>query len=307
MIEQRRTRSAYLRLVPQADRDSRTISDRDHGVERQHERVARSGKTVRVLIAGSHALVRAGYRALLEREERIEVIAEAASGGHAIALATATHPDVVVLGLGEPGLAAVETVAAIACQPIDAAVMLIVPREADESVAVRGLEAGATGVLREDAEPDELIRAVQLLAGGDSLLPASTIRRLLAQRPAKPLHRGLGPSQLEELTTREREVMALAASGLRNGEIAEQLVISPKTAKAHISRAMIKLGAHHRAQLVVLAYETGLVLAPPQGAARPAGPSQAASNGNGHRPDPATQNSRLACPRSASSDSRLGR
>jgi hypothetical protein len=101
--------------------------------------------------------------------------------------------------------------------------------------------------------------------------------------------------------------MALAASGLRNGEIAQQLVISPKTAKTHISRAMVKLGAHHRAQLVVLAYETGLVLTPPQGGTRPAGPCEAASNGNGHRPDPATQNSRLVCPRFESSDSRLGR
>jgi DNA-binding NarL/FixJ family response regulator len=307
MIEERRIRPAYPPLLAQPDRDSRTISDRDHGVEGRHERHARPGKTVRVLIAESYALVRAGYRALLEREERIEVIAEAASGRHAIALATATRPDVVVLDVGQPGLDAIETAAAIASQAIDAALMLIVPREADESVVIRVVEAGATGVIREDAEPDELIRAVQLLAAGDALLPAGTMRGLLAQRAAKPLRSGLQPSQLEELTAREREVTALAASGLRNGEIAQQLVISPKTAKTHISRAMVKLGAHHRAQLVILAFETGLVLAPPQGATRPAGPSQPASRRNGHQPDPATQNPRLASPRFESSDSRLGR
>jgi DNA-binding NarL/FixJ family response regulator len=266
MIEQRRIRAGYLRLLPRPDRDSRTISDRDHIVEGRDERGARAGKTVRVLIAERYALLRAGYRALLQREERIEVIAEAAGGREAIALATASRPDVVVLGVGQPALDAIETVAAIASQATNAALMLIVAREADESVVITGLEAGAAGVLREDADPDELVGAVRALAGGDALLPVGAMRGLLARRHAEPLPYGLRQNQLEELTAREREVMALAAGGLRNGEIAEQLVISPTTAKTHISRAMIKLGAHHRAQLVVLAYETGLVLAPPRGA-----------------------------------------
>jgi DNA-binding NarL/FixJ family response regulator len=288
MIERRRICPDHLRLLPEPDRESRKISHRDHRAAGRDESGGRPGKTIRVLIAGSHALIRAGYCALLEAEERIKVIAEAASGRQAIALATATRPHVVLLDVGLPGLDAIETVAAIASQAVDAAVMLIVPRDADECV-LRALEAGAAGVLRRDADSDELIRAVQVLAQGDALLSFGAMRSLLAQLPAEPLRSRARPSRLDELTAREREVMALAATGLSNGEIAEQLVISPKTAKTHISRAMIKLGAHDRAQLVILAYETGLVHATAGVATRPTAPPQPAHNRDGQRPSPTTR------------------
>jgi DNA-binding NarL/FixJ family response regulator len=136
--------------------------------------------------------------------------------------------------------------------------MLITPGENDERVFT-ALRAGAVGVLSEDAEPAELIRALQVLADGQALLPAGAVRRLLAELPPQSPPRSALPDQLNELTDREREVVALVGLGLSNSEIAAQLVISPATAKTHVSRAMVKLHARDRAKLVVLAYETGLV------------------------------------------------
>jgi DNA-binding NarL/FixJ family response regulator len=218
--------------------------------------------SIRVLIAAGQALVRASYRALLESDGRVEVVGEVASGQQALALATDTAPDVALLDLALPGLEDVQTTAAVVSHPAFArvAVMLVALRENDERV-LSALRAGAVGVLSKDAEPEELIRALQLLAEGQALLPAAAVRRLLAELPAPSLdHRPL-PDQLNELTEREREVVGLVGRGLSNGEIAAQLVISPATAKTHVSRAMVKLHARDRAQLVVLAYETGLVLA----------------------------------------------
>jgi DNA-binding NarL/FixJ family response regulator len=258
MMDQRRICPGNVRLLPDSDRDAPKAGDRGHGTGGRDRHSSEPGKTIRVLIAGGRGLSRAGYRALLQSEERIEVIGEAADGRRAIALATATRPDVVLLDAGRPGFDVAGTIAAIASQATGTAVMLIVPREADDSV-VKALEAGAAGVLQNDAESDDLIWAVQVLAHGYALLSVGTMRGMLARRPPQSHRSRSEPSQLQELTAREREVMALAASGLRNWEIAELLVISPKTAKTHISRAMGKLGAHHRAQLVILAYEAGLV------------------------------------------------
>jgi DNA-binding NarL/FixJ family response regulator len=215
-----------------------------------------------VLIAAGHELVRASYRALLESDKRIEVVAEAASAQQALALSTDTAPDVALLDLALPGLDDPQTVAAIVSHPAlgAVAVMVIAPHEHDERI-LTALRAGAIGVLAKDAEPAELIRAVHLLAGGDALFPAGVMRRLLAELPPQSgQHRPL-PDRLGELTDREREVVALVGMGLSNGEIAAQLVISPATAKTHVSRAMVKLHARDRAQLVVIAYETGLVIA----------------------------------------------
>jgi DNA-binding NarL/FixJ family response regulator len=210
---------------------------------------------IRVLIADGKSLVRAAYRALLERDERIEVVCEAAGCEQALALARDAAPDVALLDLALPGLDEVGTIAAFA--PV--AVIVIAPCESDELV-FSALGAGAVSVLAEDSEPAELIRAVHLLAGGQALLPAHVVRRLLEGNPPPCDLRGPPPEGLNELTDREREVLALVGRGLSNGDIAARLVISPATAKTHVSRAMFKLKAHDRAQLAVLAFESGLVL-----------------------------------------------
>jgi DNA-binding NarL/FixJ family response regulator len=215
-----------------------------------------------MLIAADHQLVRASYCAVLASDDLIEITAEAADSHEAVALAAATSPDVVLLDLALPGLDSPATTAVTVSNPAFArvAVLLIVSHETDER-ALSALRAGAVGVLARDAETSELIRAVKLLARGDALLPARLVRALIAElEPQSEQPRSL-PEQLDELTGREREVLALVGMGLSNAEIAGQLVISPATAKKHVSRTMIKLGARYRAQLVVLAYETGLVQA----------------------------------------------
>ena len=183
---------------------------------------------------------------MLERDERREVVGEATSGPEALALL--------------PGLDDVETTAGIVSHSAFAgvAVMLIALRESDERV-VSALRAGAIGVLSSDAQAGDLIRALEVLAGGQALLPADAVRRLLAEL-APQSHHTPRPIELDELTPREREVVGLVGLGLSNSEIAEWLVISPATATTHISRAMVKLHARNRAQLVVLDYDTGLVL-----------------------------------------------
>jgi DNA-binding NarL/FixJ family response regulator len=205
-------------------------------------------------------LVRASYRALLESEDWIEVIAEADTGRQALSSATDSTPDVALMDLSLPGLDGLEGIAAIVSDEAfeRVPVMLIASQEHDELV-VSALRAGAVGVLSKDAEAAELIDAIQLLARGNALLPAGIARRLLAEVPAEPPPREHSLEELSELTDREREVVALVARGLSNGEIAAQLVISPATAKTHVSRSMVKLHARDRSRLVVLAYETGLV------------------------------------------------
>lgn len=215
--------------------------------------------STRVLIGSGHALARAAYRSLLDSDQRIEIVSEASSAARAVALATEAAPDVALLDLQLPGLDDLEAIAAIVSSPAFAgvAVLLITAPESDERVS-SALLAGAVGVLESDAEPADLIQAVKLLARGHALLPAGAVRRLLAEVSPQS-RRGSLPDQLNELTDRELEVVALAATGLSNREIAQKLVISPATAKTHVSRAMVKLHARNRAQLVVLAYQAGLV------------------------------------------------
>jgi DNA-binding NarL/FixJ family response regulator len=231
----------------------------DHRARRR----AQGGETsIYTLIAAGHELVRASYRAVLESDDLIEVTAEAANSQQALTLACDKSPDVALLDLALPGIDDPDATAVIVSQLAFArvAVMLIVPDENDDRV-VSALRAGAVGVLARDAETNELIRAVKLLARGDALLPAGLVRRLLAELPPPSGQHEPLPEELDELTDREREVLALVGTGLNNGEIAARLVISPATAKTHVSRVMVKLRARDRAQLVVLAYETGLVLA----------------------------------------------
>jgi DNA-binding NarL/FixJ family response regulator len=217
---------------------------------------------ISVLLADDQALVRAGFRALLNAEPDIRVVAEAADGLEAVKQAQQTHPDVVLMDIRMPGVDGLEATKRIAADPTLAAtkVVILTTFELDEYV-FEALRGGASGFLVKDTEPVELLRGVRAVAAGDALLSPSVTRRVIGEfagkggagRPVAP------PAQIDPLTDREREVLVLVAEGLSNDEIAARLVISPATAKTHVSRTMIKLGARDRAQLVVYAYEAGLI------------------------------------------------
>ena len=214
---------------------------------------------IRVLLVDDQALLRAGFRALLDAQADMEVVGEAADGAEGVALARSAAPDVVLMDIRMPGMDGLEATRRIAEDPKldEVRIVILTTFELDEYV-YEALRAGASGFLVKDTEPAELLRGVRVVAGGDALLSPSVTRRLIgefAARTKAPPPRGA----LDALTNREREVMALAAEGLSNEEIAARLVVSVATAKTHVSRAMVKLGARDRAQLVVLAYQSGLV------------------------------------------------
>jgi DNA-binding NarL/FixJ family response regulator len=234
-------------LVP-FDRHSRT----------RFEGRAGAAPAVRVLVADGQALVRAGFRALLESGGRISVVGEASTGEEAVAEARRLRPDVVLLDATLPGLNCVEATGRILADP-GIAVMLLTATEHDERIFAT-LRAGASGLLLKDTEPAELVRAIELLARGDALLSPSLTRRLIAELSSVPDPQLPSSELLDELTPREREVVGLVALGLSNPDIAERLVISPATSKTHVSRAMLKLGAHDRAQLVAFAFHAGLAV-----------------------------------------------
>jgi DNA-binding NarL/FixJ family response regulator len=214
---------------------------------------------IRVLLADDQALVRAGFRALLDAQDGIEVVGEAEDGRQAVKLARETKPDVILMDIRMPvldGLAATREIALD--RTLDAArIVILTTFELDEYV-FDAIRSGAAGFLVKDTKPADLIEAVRVVADGGALLSPSVTKRLIGEFAARAKERP--PSEaLEELTDREREVMGLVAEGLSNDEIANRLVVSVATAKTHVSRALLKLGARDRAQLVVLAYETGLV------------------------------------------------
>jgi DNA-binding NarL/FixJ family response regulator len=213
---------------------------------------------IRVLLADDQALVRGGFRALLEAEPDIEVVGEAADGEAAAGLAASLVPDVVLMDIRMPRLDGLEATRRIVSDGRLAEVRIIILTTFDlDEYVFEALRLGASGFLVKDTEPVDLLRAIRVVAGGDALLSPGVTRRLIVEFAA---WRGRPAVQaLDILTDREREVMALVAAGLTNAEIAERLVMSPATAKTHVSRAMVKLGARDRAQLVVLAYESGLV------------------------------------------------
>ena len=214
---------------------------------------------IRVVLADDQVLVRAGFRALLDAQDDIKVVGEAGDGEQAVRLATELTPDVVLMDIrmpGTDGLAATRRISADG-QLAGVRVVILTTFELDEYV-FEAIRSGASGFLVKDTEPDELVQAVRVVAGGDALLSPSVTRRLIGEfaARAKAPHDTGG---LDELTDREQEVLALVADGLSNAEIAKRLYLSPATAKTHVSRAMIKLRARDLAQLVVIAYESGLV------------------------------------------------
>jgi DNA-binding NarL/FixJ family response regulator len=214
---------------------------------------------IRVLLADDQQLVRGGLRALLDAEADIEVVGEAGDGAEAEALARDLKPDVVLMDIRMPNVDGLEATRAISADPdlTDVRIVILTTFDLDEYV-FEAIKVGAAGFLVKDTEPVDLIRAVRTVADGEGLLSPRATRRLVEEYATRAKPAGLAP-ELDLLTDREREVMSHAAAGLSNGEIAALLVISPTTAKTHISRAMTKLGARDRAQLVVFAYETGLV------------------------------------------------
>ncbi|HEV7565272.1 MAG TPA: response regulator transcription factor [Microbacteriaceae bacterium] len=214
---------------------------------------------IRVLLADDQQLIRAGFRALLESEQDMEVVAEAATGSDAVAAAIETRPDVILMDIRMPegdGLWATERIVG---DPALAGthIVIVTTFELDEYVA-QAIRVGASGFLVKDTEPVELIRAVRVAAAGDALLSPGVTRRLL-ERLADGLRVAPETTALDALTEREREVLTLVGQGLTNAEIGAQLFLSPLTAKTHVSRIMTKLGARDRVHLVVVAYETGLV------------------------------------------------
>jgi DNA-binding NarL/FixJ family response regulator len=214
---------------------------------------------IRVVLADDQALVRAGFRALLDAQDDIDVVGEANDGDEAVGLVRRLAPDVVLMDIrmpGTDGLAATRSIAGDV-RLSDARIIILTTFELDEYV-FEAIRSGASGFLVKDTEPIELLRAVRAVARGDALLSPSVTRRLIGEFANKTKESRPAPA-LNVLTEREREVMALVAEGLTNDEIAERLYVSPMTAKTHVSRAMVKLGARDRAQLVVFAYESGLV------------------------------------------------
>jgi DNA-binding NarL/FixJ family response regulator len=214
---------------------------------------------IRTLLADDQGLVRSGLRALLDAREDIQVVAQAATGEQAVALTRRFKPDVVLMDVRMPELDGLQATRRILADPElpDVRVVILTTFALDEYL-FDALRDGAVGFLVKDAEPGELVNAVRAAARGDSLISPSMTRRLVAEFAGRA-RRTPDTRELDLLTDREREVLALVAEGLTNEQIAERLVLSPATARTHVGRLFAKLGARHRAQLVVLAYETGLV------------------------------------------------
>jgi DNA-binding NarL/FixJ family response regulator len=214
---------------------------------------------IRVLLADDQALIRSGIRSLLDAEDDIEVVGEAVNGRQAVALATEYRPDIALVDIQMPVLDGIEATRLIVADERLAGVRVVILTNFGlDGYIFSALRAGASGFLLKDTEPADLLQALRVVMRGDSLLSPSVTRSLISEFVARPPD-ALAAAGMEDLTNREREVVALVAHGLSNDEIAATMVLSPTTAKTHVSRAMIKLGARDRAQLVVFAFQAGLV------------------------------------------------
>ncbi len=216
--------------------------------------------TIGVVVADDQAIVRAGFRLLVESEPDMTVLGDAADGAEAVAVTRKTRPDVVLMDIRMPvmdGVAATRLVTADGAQP---RVLILTTFDLDEYVFA-GLRAGASGFMLKDRPPEELLSAIRVIAAGEALLAPNVTRRLIEHFVRQPDPLRTPPAALAELTAREREVLTLIAAGLSNTEVAGRLVMSVPTAKTHVSRILAKLGARDRAQLVVIAYQSGLVRA----------------------------------------------
>jgi DNA-binding NarL/FixJ family response regulator len=215
---------------------------------------------VRVLLVDDEGLVRSGFRFLLEVEDDIEVVGEATNGAEAVERARATRPDVVLMDIRMPRVDGIQATREIAATPgLQDVRVLILTTYDTEAYVFEGLQAGASGFLLKDAGPAELLHAIRVIAAGEALLAPRITRRLIAQFAAQRTAAAKSEERLAVLTDREREVLALVGQGMSNEEIGAALFLSPATARTHVSRAMGKVGARDRAQLVVIAYQTGLV------------------------------------------------
>lgn len=212
--------------------------------------------TIKVMLADDQALVRAGFRSLISRSKDLTVVGEAATGDEAVRLARSTEPDVILMDIRMPGMDGIEATRRVLAERPATKVVILTTFDTDEHVFA-ALRAGASGFLTKEVAPAELRHAVAVVAAGEALLSPSVTRRVVQQFAHRPAP--VSGDGLAVLTVREREVVRLVAEGLSNDQIAARLVISPLTAKTHVTRALMKLNVRDRAQLVILAYETGLV------------------------------------------------
>ena len=219
----------------------------------------RGAPVIRVVVADDQTLVRLGLRVLLESEDDLEMVGEADDGHAALEVVRRTRPDVVLMDIRMPVMDGIEALRAIVADPglRDTRVVMLTTFELDEYV-FESLRAGASGFLIKDSDPAVLLQAIRVAARGESLLSPTVTRRVISEFASRPAQRPTAHPGIRTLTEREQEVVGLVAEGLTNDEIAERLVISPATARTHVSRSMVKLNARDRAQLVVFAYQSGL-------------------------------------------------